>query len=423
MTSSSKKGFTKQIAIDVEDNLVKPPLSPHSVNLGLLVFLTVAWVFSFILSASTLTSSAYVRWKTYDLHNNVTAVSCVPDPINDFAIIHIDCPIKSKHPFKPPSEFSSNLPEFEGVFYDMMVEMYQAHFSRFSVGGNGEWYDHLLDGGTIDYFPAVPGSGRSFAPDVYAGGFKIDTESLNAFHGKKQLPLHDDGVYDPSPQRPPPKISNRNTRVYENTLYTGDPFRPRLGDVRITFYGSAATHVSLIGVQEPSSYLWQFLPHRRITGFRDVFAPEGMDEHHLIIREGDYTSDELIRAYERQNNAFHSIHWWSLAIFGFTTALLAVCALRKWRHNSQAARQPLVLTALVGVLIALGTVLFVASVPNMFGMWYLGAVQALAGLLVLAAAGWMDQRATEGLQYLPLRHVPVMKQSSQTKPQSAYVAI
>lgn len=91
-----------------------------------------------------------------------------------------------------------------------------------------------------------------FSTSLKAGGFSLPAHLLTKFNKKTQLPLKDDGYYEPPDSRPPMFVDYKNTQVKNNALYTGDPDNPRIGDVRITFWGSTATHVSLIGLQTVS---------------------------------------------------------------------------------------------------------------------------------------------------------------------------
>lgn len=87
------------------------------------------------------------------------------------------------------------------------------------------------------------------ASGLKAGGFTLPGEFAVFFRKKQQLPLQDDGVYRQQEQRPPRKIDAETTLVHNNFLYTGSPFKPQIGDIRVSFWANASSHISLIGKQ------------------------------------------------------------------------------------------------------------------------------------------------------------------------------
>ena len=88
------------------------------------------------------------------------------------------------------------------------------------------------------------------ASGLRAGGFSLPGSFSGFFREKQQLPLEDDGVFRPEFSRPPRKIDAQTTLVYNNYLYTGNPLKPQVGDIRISFWGNRSSHVSLIGKQQ-----------------------------------------------------------------------------------------------------------------------------------------------------------------------------
>ncbi|SBT42096.1 conserved Plasmodium protein, unknown function [Plasmodium ovale wallikeri] len=109
------------------------------------------------------------------------------------------------------------------------------------------------------YMPSVGSVGRKSALKIFhngyanyakAGSYRLPKNSLINFQKKKKLDLVDDGWFTESEIKPPYTIDHLNTNVYDNYLYTGDPLNPQVGDIRISFYGSASTHATVIGVQK-----------------------------------------------------------------------------------------------------------------------------------------------------------------------------
>eukprot|EP00366_Plasmodium_knowlesi_P002651 XP_002260148.1 hypothetical protein, conserved in Plasmodium species [Plasmodium knowlesi strain H] len=170
---------------------------------------------------------------------NAIPVSCIPLEENNGKIIHINCPLQDQEIFYAPPEFSSNIYSFRGVFFEIKVEMYQW------VRG----YGYLGFRKNPEYMPAVGNVGRKYASYAKAGSYRLPTNALINFQKKKKLDLVDDGWFTESDIKPPFTLDHLNTNVYDNYLYTGDPLNPQIGDVRVSFYGSASTHATVIGVQ------------------------------------------------------------------------------------------------------------------------------------------------------------------------------
>ncbi|GAW82370.1 hypothetical protein, conserved [Plasmodium gonderi] len=193
---------------------------------------------------------------------NAIPVSCIPLEENNGKIIHINCPLQDQEMFYAPPEFSSNIYSFRGVFFEIKVEMYQwvREYGHFDLFTRGKFEDHVVrtpynffffykSKKNPEYMPAVGNVGRKYASYVKAGNYRLPTNTLVNFQKKKKLDLIDDGWFTESEIKPPFTLDHMNTNVYDNYLYTGDPLNPQVGDVRVSFYGSASTHATVIGVQ------------------------------------------------------------------------------------------------------------------------------------------------------------------------------
>lgn len=195
-----------------------------------------------------------------------------------------------------------------------------------------------------EFFPYVPGAGRhvsnkyyvdcgfQFGTALYGGGFKLERPHIISFHTKKRLPLIDDGAYTASIERPPTRLSSTNTRVFENHLYTGDPKTPHLGDLRISFYGSAATHLSAIGIQS-SSKSW--VTERSLLGFHDPFSHN--NKTRTLVLEGDYTARDLLDAFSAENDIPSAYIW--------ITRTLAFVTLWTWVYFTKKVTSPKVVSS------------------------------------------------------------------------------
>ncbi|CAG9473574.1 conserved Plasmodium protein, unknown function [Plasmodium vivax] len=193
---------------------------------------------------------------------NAIPVSCIPLEENNGKIIHINCPLQDQEIFYAPPEFSSNIYSFRGVFFEIKVEMYQwvRGYGYLGLLARGRFEDHVVrtpynffffykSRKNPEYMPAVGNVGRKYANYAKAGGYRLPTNALINFQKKKKLDLVDDGWFTESEIKPPFTLDHLNTNVYDNYLYTGDPLNPQVGDVRVSFYGSASTHATVIGVQ------------------------------------------------------------------------------------------------------------------------------------------------------------------------------
>lgn len=124
--------------------------------------------------------------------------------------------------------------------------------------------------------------------EIEMGDFTLKTKT---FPGRSRVTLHDDKMFVPSLDRPPSHVNETNTVVYKNSLYTGDPHAPQLGDIRISFFGLEATHVSALGIQ--SSKIGHFGPKRVLQPFHFPGFDEDQSSF-MIVREGDLTTQELL---------------------------------------------------------------------------------------------------------------------------------
>ncbi|ETW28937.1 hypothetical protein PFFCH_03663 [Plasmodium falciparum FCH/4] len=90
---------------------------------------------------------------------------------------------------------------------------------------------------------------KLYANYAKAGSYRLSKNSLINFQKKKKLELVDDGWFTESEIKPPFTVDHLNTNVFNDYLYTGDPLNPQVGDIRVSFYGNASTHATVIGVQ------------------------------------------------------------------------------------------------------------------------------------------------------------------------------
>eukprot|EP00915_Cephaloidophora_sp_WS-2016_P009786 GHVH01014092.1.p1 GENE.GHVH01014092.1~~GHVH01014092.1.p1 ORF type:complete len:491 (-),score=56.26 GHVH01014092.1:65-1537(-) len=211
-------------------------------------------------------SQVYVEWVQASISKKLNPlrryipVACDPDPRNHGKIVHIDCPIDNYVTFYPASEFNWNVQPVKGLFFDTKVEMYQwsTGHSKLGISYNRRWSENKEMGGNgwlasrenPNYWPAVTGHGRQFPPKFFAGGFELDPTLISEFRETIQVKLQPDDYYQQSPVRPPQNLSSRNTQVIADYLYSGNALSPAVGDVRVSFYSSSATHVSAIGQQQ-----------------------------------------------------------------------------------------------------------------------------------------------------------------------------
>ncbi|EAN32757.1 hypothetical protein TpMuguga_02g00474 [Theileria parva strain Muguga] len=105
-----------------------------------------------------------------------------------------------------------------------------------------------------------------FVDHLVPGGYVIGREWFVNLNNKSKLRIVDDEWYEPSSSVPPIEINNLNTQVFNDSLYTGDIINPKIGDIRITFYGSEDVEFSAIGKQT-SSLLgeYQLKPNKKMV--------------------------------------------------------------------------------------------------------------------------------------------------------------
>ncbi|KEP61150.1 UNVERIFIED_CONTAM: hypothetical protein HHA_266090 [Hammondia hammondi] len=280
------------------------------------------WWCSFVVAVGTLALMLYGEHHYAEEVHALTPLMrgyvpspCSPLPVNDRKLVHIDCPLAELDTFYPPSSFSANVAKFTGVFFETKAEIFQ-HVQKGGTLGpfiEGDWVDHQVDLSQLpsmvmpgdtnpDFFPAVPGRGRVFTSKLKAGGFTLPSHLLTKFKKKQLLPLVDDGYYQPSESRPPTHLDYKNTQVKNNALYSGDPEHPRIGDVRVTFWGSTATHVSVIGLQT-TGFLGS---DRHIQG---IPSPTLQNRTMSIFAEGDYSPAALVAEYVSETHASNTQTW------------------------------------------------------------------------------------------------------------------
>lgn len=197
------------------------------------------------------------------LLKNAIPVSCIPLEENNGKLIHINCPLQDLETFYAPAEFSSNIYSYQGVFFETKIEMYQWIRDRSTLGlfTRAKFVDHVVPTPynfllfhkkkkNPSYMPNVGSVGRRYANYAKVGNYRLPKESLINFQRKKKLDVVDDGWFTESLVKPPFTINHLNTKVFNNYLYTGDPINPQIGDVRISFYGNAASHSTVVGVQK-----------------------------------------------------------------------------------------------------------------------------------------------------------------------------
>ncbi|KEG04782.1 conserved protein, unknown function [Plasmodium vinckei vinckei] len=207
----------------------------------------------------------YIRYskELKPIIKNAIRAPCIPLDENNGKIIHINCPLQDQETFYAPSEFSSNIYSFRGIFFETKVEMYQwvGHYGYLGLFSKGKFEDHIVktpynfhyfykNRRNPTYIPTVGGIGRKYASYAKVGNYRLLQNSLINFQKKKKLDLIDDGWFTESEIKPPFTIDHLNTNVYDNYLYTGDPLNPQVGDIRVSFYGNASTHATAIGIQK-----------------------------------------------------------------------------------------------------------------------------------------------------------------------------
>nr|BAN64582.1 diacylglycerol kinase, putative [Babesia bovis] len=255
------------------------------------------------------------RSKVLPLLNEVVVAPCTPsDDFND-RLVFIDCSMDSNHTFYTPKELSSNTYSYNGAFFETRVEMYQwvSLMGLFGIRKVGAFIDHaVVDRSWISamfsperkpgYVTHVPGAGRKFAPSMKLGGYSIPHGAFVGVRGVKQLDVIDDQWYQPlelTYPLPVPTVDHVNTQVYDNALYTGDPFNHKVGDLRITFWGNSATRFSAIGRQRSSIF------------FNDTAqAPFTVgDDTVVLVGEESQTPQALLTVYFSQFESIQTTYW------------------------------------------------------------------------------------------------------------------
>lgn len=255
------------------------------------------------------------RSQVLPLMNEVVTAPCYPSDDYNGKIVHIDCELDTRYTFYTPKEFSSNIYSYSGAFFDTQIEMYQwvdvvGFFGVYKVGA---FVDHPVknDGGVGSlfmqeknpgFFPHVPGAGRKFAPKLKLGGYTIPKGAFVSVKGRKQLPLIDDQWYQSSPLTyplPVPEVDHLNTQVYNNALYTGDPLDPKIGDIRITFWGNETMRFSAIGRQQSSMFPKEY-----------SLEPFPLLNHKvLLLGEGGGSALSLATQFYTQYESTQTVYW------------------------------------------------------------------------------------------------------------------
>ncbi|GBE59157.1 diacylglycerol kinase [Babesia ovata] len=252
---------------------------------------------------------------------------CTPSDEFDHRLVYIvgytgfrvhalqDCVIDTRHTFYAPKEFSSNIYSYNGAFFDTKVEMYQwvDKVSYYGVHKVGAFVDHAVTQRNIvdflfsternpGYFPHVPGVGRKFAPKLKLGGYSVPPGAFAAVRGVRQLPLIDDRWYQPSDityPLPVPNVDYLNTQVHNNALYTGDPLNPKIGDLKVTFWGNETMRFSAIGRQRSA-----LIP-------KETFLePFPLQDHNVVlVGEGGGSPLALATAFYSQFESTQATYW------------------------------------------------------------------------------------------------------------------
>lgn len=238
------------------------------------------------------------------LVKNAIPVSCIPLEENNGKLVHINCPLQELETFYPPSEFSANLYSFHGVFFETKVEMFQWVRDRENLGlfPRGKFMDHIVPTpyNFLFFFkrrqnpsamPFIGNVGIRYANYVKVGNYRLSGRTLINFQKKKKIDLIDDGYFTESDVKPPFRIDHLNTKIHNNYMYTGDPSKPQIGDVRISFYGSTATHATVIGMQKS-----RFM--------NTIFELDGMDimnQNIILLSEDNISMTSHINYFIHKN--------------------------------------------------------------------------------------------------------------------------
>ncbi|GFE53101.1 transmembrane protein [Babesia ovis] len=255
------------------------------------------------------------RSRVLPLLNEVVKAPCTPSDEFESRLVYIDCQMDTAHTFYTPKEFSSNIYSYNGAFFETRVEMYQWVSVKgfFGMHKIGAFVDHVVvDRSWVNamfspernpgYFPHVPGAGRKYAPTMKLGSYNIPPGAFSGVRGTKQLDLMDDHWYQPSELSyplPVPHVDHVNTQVFDNALYTGDPLNPKIGDLRITFWGNDGTRFSALGRQ-------------RSTLFSKDASLEPFsigDDKVVLIGENGLSPHSLLTAYFSQFESTQTTYW------------------------------------------------------------------------------------------------------------------
>ncbi|AFZ79364.1 hypothetical protein BEWA_022120 [Theileria equi strain WA] len=274
----------------------------------------------YLLTLITVLALVAVLWNEINLSmniravNDVTKASCVPSSENNGKIVHFTCDLSSSSVFYTPREFSNNIYSHNGIFLETKVEMYQwiSHVGVFGKYYSGEFVDHIVDNGILNvfyknpqFFPNIPGAGRMYTSKIKIGGYTIPKDSFVDIHEKQQLKLTDNMWYQPNIALPILDVNHLNTQVHGDALYTGDPLNPKIGDLRITFWGSTSTRFSIIGRQNAS-----------LLKDYSIEPIHFMDREMVLLSEGEYSVKALEAKILNKFESTESFNW-GLRIFAF----------------------------------------------------------------------------------------------------------
>ncbi|KAL8269677.1 hypothetical protein Esti_006432 [Eimeria stiedai] len=339
--------------------------------------------------------------------------SCVPNPQNDGLYVHLECPVRNASTFYPPSEFSANIASFHGVFFEIKAEMFQ--ITRASIplpflsSPKAEWVDHLLPNSAWHPFESQrnPAFFPQLASSLRAGGFMLPGSFAGLFREKQQLEVQDDGVFQPSLSQPPRRVTSETSVVFSNYLYTGNPLRPRVGDVRVSFWGSKSTHVSLIGKQIQGDH---FAGGRTIL---DAPADTADGAPITILAEGDYGPRSLVEHRLSLLGFPSRLVWtWRALAAASLFFLFFVASAPDSTEGEDTAATPLWLRVLLAGLLASSCLLFECA----FAWWAVEppAARGLAAYSILIAI------AALALRLFAPRCFPSNGEASESSPNSKY---
>eukprot|EP00914_Ancora_sagittata_P016657 GHVO01033086.1.p1 GENE.GHVO01033086.1~~GHVO01033086.1.p1 ORF type:complete len:231 (-),score=8.64 GHVO01033086.1:390-1055(-) len=206
--------------------------------------------------------------------------------------------------------------------------------------------------------------------------------------------------------------------MFDDALYTGSPNDPQIGDLRITFWGSTASHASGIGVQrrrENGSFVLvevsdaHEVPGR--NGTIDIVSPgiisSTLPDDMSLFREGDYSPEELIGDYYRISDGNPMVVW-GVRVAATLSILGLVLASRRINERGQDIRAG---SLLGGSLLV--TLFFVSLITGL--IWTIGSIPVAVVLLLTAAATFGGSIALWCKPRVTFEGVP---QNSTTPPQN-----